>query len=204
MPVCTGCPHLTDCAYAIAFESPVQSDFTVLRKYPNAPHPFVMTPPLDSCTTLGAGSAMTLDVTLIGRGIGYLPYFIYVFERMGASGRYGRKFRVKGVSSGVSGAPLYDGTKRKVLSSAVDWQPKAQPAKVTRVPLQFVTPLRMRTDGRYKASADFGGVARGLLRRLHLLAAIYGTGDGGAEGLRPLLAQADGVVTEASSFRIFE
>ena len=54
-PKCTGCPHLETCAYAVVFETPVNSTFSVLRKYPNAPHPFTMTPPLDSRTQLGAG-----------------------------------------------------------------------------------------------------------------------------------------------------
>jgi hypothetical protein len=64
----------------------VNSTFSVLRKYPNAPHPFTMTPPLDSRTELRTGAALTLEVTLIGRGISYLPHFIVVFEKMGGSG----------------------------------------------------------------------------------------------------------------------
>ena len=50
-PACTGCARLASCAYSLVFETPVQPEtFTVLRKYPNAPHPFVMTPPLDART----------------------------------------------------------------------------------------------------------------------------------------------------------
>jgi len=83
-PVCTGCPHLSTCPYSLVFETPVLSDrFRVLRKYPNAPHPFVLTPPLDGRTSIPPGTSMEVGVTLIGRGIDYLPHFIQVFGRDG-------------------------------------------------------------------------------------------------------------------------
>src|SRR5437868_986950 len=44
-PTCTGCPVLADCPYSAVFETPVLADrFPILRKYPNAPHPFVLAP----------------------------------------------------------------------------------------------------------------------------------------------------------------
>ena len=85
-PVCTDCPHLSTCPYSTVFETPVLPDqFTVLRKYPNAPHPFVLVPPLDQRTALPPGTSLELGVSLIGRGIEYLPHFIQVLEGMGTS-----------------------------------------------------------------------------------------------------------------------
>jgi len=90
-PVCTGCPHLSSCPYSLVFETPViPGQFTVLRKYPNAPHPFVLTPPLDPRTEIAAGAKLDLGVTLIGRGIR-----IYVWDRR--SGRQGRRVQMDGV-----------------------------------------------------------------------------------------------------------
>jgi len=149
-PVCTGCAHLARCAYSLVFETPVQPEtFTVLRKYPNAPHPFVMTPPLDARTAIAAGVEMALDVTLIGRGVEYLPHFIYVLEKMGASGRYGGRFRVRSVVSPVDGAAVYDGATRRIVRPPVEW--RGEDGRAARsIQLDFQTPLRMRTE-----SAEF-------------------------------------------------
>jgi hypothetical protein len=52
MPVCDGCALLDSCPYSIVFEtSAIPEEFTVLRNYPRAPHPFVVVPPLDAAVT---------------------------------------------------------------------------------------------------------------------------------------------------------
>ena len=108
-PVCTGCPHLESCSYSLCFETPVLRDkFPVLRKYPHAPHPFVLTPPLDPRTVLPPRVEFHVDVTLIGHGIDYLPHFLAVFDAMGRRGRHGGSFRVRAVSArtGSPDSPL--------------------------------------------------------------------------------------------------
>jgi hypothetical protein len=177
----------------------------VLRKYPYAPHPFVLTPPLDNRTALPAGAELVLEVTLIGPGIRYLPHFIAVFDAMGRSGRYGGPFRLKAVSSALKeGAAVYDGDSRLLVAEPPLWRPPPGPAPVERMRLEFVTPLRIRTEGRYNARPDLVAVTHALLRRIHLLAAIYGGGNGDAAWMRPLLAAADRAVTERSEFRLYE
>lgn len=201
---CTGCPHLSSCAYSLVFETPVQPDtFTVLRKYPNAPHPFVMTPPLDARTAITAGVELALDVTLIGRGAECLPLFIYVLEAMGASGRYGGRFALRSVVSPVDGATVYDGAARRILRPPAEWRGNGdKPARSIR--LDFQTPLRMRTDGQYNVSPSFTQIAQALLRRLSLLAAIYGAPPAeGNDWLHGLMAQVDQVRTESAEFRVY-
>jgi len=204
VPVCAGCPHLASCAYSLVFETPVQPEtFTVLRKYPNAPHPFVMTPPLDTRTALAAGVQMGLDVTLIGRGVEYLPHFIHVLEAMGASGRYGGRFRLRGVVSPIDGDGVYEGATRRILRAPAEWRGEdGKPVRSIR--LDFQTPLRMRTDGQYNTSPNFTQIAQALLRRLSLLGAIYGTIPAEGNGwLHGLMAQVDKVGTESAEFRVY-
>ena len=57
--------------------------------------------------------------------------------------------------------------------------------------LEFVTPLRMRTGGVYNRAPNFVDVAHALLRRIHLLSAIYGTGEPSTTWMKSLLAAAD-------------
>lgn len=206
MPSCSGCQHLAACPYSLVFETPVLPDkFSVLRKYPNAPHPFVLVPPLDQRTLLPAGAELTLDLTLIGSGIEHLPHFIAVFEAMGRSGRYGGPFRIKSLVSALdAGQLVYEGATRRILRTPPLWQMPSQHPHVHRITLDFLTPLRIRTDGRYNASPDFVAITHALLRRIHLLTAVHGPGDGDAAWMHPLLAQADTILTETAQFRLFQ
>ena len=202
--VCQGCAHQRTCSYSVVFETPVEPErFTVLRKYPNAPHPFVLTPPLDGRTEVGAGAELCVDVTLIGKGVHYLPHFVWVFEEMGAAGHYGGRFRVRSVESLVDGGMVYDGASRRMVGEAAKWTGTDE-GRVGRMRLEWVTPLRMRTEGRYNASPEFAQIAQALLRRVGLLEAIYGTGDGDGTGrVKELMPQADRVETERKDFRMY-
>ena len=205
MPICGGCALLHSCPYSIVFETPViPGEFTVLRKYPHAPHPFVMVPPLDGVDVVPPGHVLRLDVTLIGRGIDYLPHFILVIEAMGASGRFGGKFRVKKIVSALdAGIVVYDAEGRRIFEPPPEWRVATGGLPVRRIGLEFLTPLRIRTQGRYNPSPDFAALAQALLRRIHLLSAIYGGGEGDSSWTFPLLRQADAAVTERASFRLF-
>jgi hypothetical protein len=204
-PVCTDCPHLSTCPYSTVFETPVLPDqFTVLRKYPNAPHPFVLVPPLDARTAIPAGAILELGVSLIGRGIDYLPHFIQVLEGMGKDGRYGGRFRVRSVVSAVGpGRLVYDGMTRRFAGEPGVWQAEETAAPVRRMAVEFVTPLRMRTEGRYNSRPDFVAITQALLRRIHLLREIYGDANGDAGWMHALMRQADKVETKRADFRLY-
>ena len=58
----------------------------MMRKYTVAPHPFILEPALDSQRTCKEGEGLSFGITLIGRAIDYLPYFIYTFEELGQIG----------------------------------------------------------------------------------------------------------------------
>ena len=204
-PACPGCPHLHTCSYSTVFESPVAPErIGVLRKYPNAPHPFVMAPPLDARTLLPAGTDLSLDITLIGEGVKTLPHFLVVFEEMGRSGRFGGKFRLRAVHSALPAAqPVFDGVTRRIAESVPPWIAPPEPPPPQRAHLSFLTPLRMRTGGVYNRNPDFVSIAHALLRRIHLLAAIYGEGTASTDWMKPLLASADQVRSESSTFSLY-
>lgn len=94
-PTCEGCPEWRRCAYSQVFESPVDGEKAeVMRKYPNAPHPFVLTPREDRRPWLPPGERIELVLTLFGKFDRALPYFLVVLEEMGRRGRFGGRFRV--------------------------------------------------------------------------------------------------------------
>lgn len=79
----------------------------------------------------------------------------------------------------------------------------AESSTADRLRLEFLTPLRIRTGGRYNARPDFVAIVHALLQRIHLLSALYGSGDGDATWMRPLFQVADRAQTLRSDFSLF-
>jgi hypothetical protein len=80
---CAACLLLRGCAYPYIFETPPSDEARKLRRYPAAPHPFV----LDLPWSEGGGShAYVLGVNLFGHAHRYLPYIVYALSGAGAAG----------------------------------------------------------------------------------------------------------------------
>lgn len=82
---CPDCLLYRSCVYPYVFETPPPENAAKLRKYPAAPHPFVIEPWPD-CRELAAGEAFGVDLVLIGRGHAQLAYFIEALRRAGEHG----------------------------------------------------------------------------------------------------------------------
>ena len=54
-PRCPDCLLYRSCAYPYLFETPPDPAVALLRKYPAAPHPFLLRPPADTRRPLAAG-----------------------------------------------------------------------------------------------------------------------------------------------------
>ncbi len=74
------------CVYSEVFETPVPRDSVVMRKYPHAPHPFVLTPPLDRNSSFDSTKELCLELALVGRAIKWISYFICTLEELGRRG----------------------------------------------------------------------------------------------------------------------
>ena len=92
--ICETCLLKGKCVYSYVFETPPPPDTSKMKKYPFAPHPFVITPPLEEKRTYRQNDTLCFELTLIGKAIDFLPYFIYTFDELGkmgigkAKGRY--------------------------------------------------------------------------------------------------------------------
>jgi CRISPR/Cas system endoribonuclease Cas6 (RAMP superfamily) len=127
-----------------------------------------------------------------------------VVEEMGKDGRYGGRFALRSVDAAVGeGRTIYDGVSRRFVGQASLWEPAETPGAVRRLALEFITPLRMRTEGRYNGRPDFVSVTQSLLRRIHLLLEIYGEGQGNPAWTHELLGHADRAKTVQSEFRMY-
>jgi CRISPR-associated endoribonuclease Cas6 len=187
---CDRCILRERCAHPYIFDTPIPDDAIRMRKYTRAPHPFILEPPLDTSTSYEHGSSLSFGLTLIGKAIDYLPYFIYTFERLGADRGIGKgmtfgsgRFRVESVcwvDGDGTEKPVYEGS-RKVLSNSFkpltvrDLCSHSDSASRTgrSITVNYLTPTRITFDQQLHVYPEFHVVIRNLLRRLSNLAYFH-------------------------------
>ena len=152
-----------------------------MKKYPYAPHPFVLKPPFGDKNCYDVGDDLSFELTLIGKGTNYLPYFIYTFEKLGEAGI--GKSRGKYQLAKVTSLTLEDNeteiynSSEKILkpcyhtmnAESLAYQETA-PAQLT---LQFLTPTRIKYSGKYILDLEFHILMRNLLRRVASLSYFH-------------------------------
>ncbi len=78
-PTCSPCLLYRSCIYPYLFETPPDPALGKLRKYPAAPHPFVVRPGTGGVHA--AGDSISVDVLLFGHGNRHLPYVLHAFTQ---------------------------------------------------------------------------------------------------------------------------
>lgn len=179
--LCESCLLKGKCVYSYVFETPPPPDSSRMRKYPFAPHPFVITPPLEEKRVYRPGDRLCFGLTLIGKSIDFLPYFIYTFDELGkmgigkGKGKYGLE-EVRAITLSNREEVIYSG-KDKVLSnnfksiSGDDLLPSTLSSSTLH--LQFLTPTRLKFDGKFTPTLEFHILFRNLLRRISLLSYFH-------------------------------
>jgi hypothetical protein len=188
---CDSCILSEKCIYSYVFETPPPSDTAIMRKYPRAPHPFVLEPPEDERTLFSKGERIVFGLVLIGKAIEYIPYFIYSFDVLGEMGigKGNGKFALKEVHSclhGVSQRPentkedpvhvVYDDTSKKIERApiSVAWEDLVfDLPQYEKTTLHFHTPTRIKYNGRYTSELEFHIMLRNLLRRISSLSYFH-------------------------------
>lgn len=188
--VCARCLIAMNCPYHYVFDTPIPPGSLRMRKYTAAPHPFVLEPPLEARTSYAPGDRFEFGLVLIGKAIELLPYFVFVFDRVGrrnglGSGR-GHLSLVEvawvpvGISSGeaqtVFALPegrLRDGYSAATVADLFSGQPDACLECSTQVAVRFETPCRLVRGATLTDRPEFHVLFRSLLRRLSSLAYFH-------------------------------
>ncbi len=184
---CSECMLKEKCIYSYVFETPPPKDTTIMRKYPYAPHPFVIEPPLNEKTEFNENDNLDFELILIGKAIDYLPYFIFTFNELGkiglgkGVGKY-QLIEVKSIfksNDTEKESIIYKGdnkilnNKYKILSfKDIINQTKKIPKK-ERIELQFITPTRIKYKNKLISDLEFHILIRNLLRRISLLSYFH-------------------------------
>jgi hypothetical protein len=188
---CADCLLRANCPYAYIFETAPPQDAEVLRTYSDVPLPFVIEPPLDTKTVYEPGETLDFGLVLVGRAINYLPYFIVVFQELGkvglGQGRGNYRLREVAAVQPLSGEEevIYSAANEMVCERdlSVGWQeiksqipnPKIQtPTSNLQPPnpkltVNFLTPTRMKYEGRFVDRPEFHVLVRNILRRVSSL-----------------------------------
>ncbi len=194
---CLECILKEKCVYSYIFETPPPSDTRIMRKYTAAPHPFIIEPPHERKRGYTPKDEITFGLTLVGRAIDYLPYFIYTFDELGKMGiGKGRgKFAmqtVKDVSEKMSAShdvfpakagiqnnfdkTIYDAKSKTLKSfntSALSISFPSLTSPHSYLSLFFLTPARLIYDGHLTLDLEFHMLIRQLLRRISLLSYFH-------------------------------
>ncbi len=179
---CTKCILKDKCPYLYIFETPIPKNTEIMRKYTSAPHPFVIEPPLFSQESISKGEFFSFNLILIGKGIEYLPYFIYTFIRLGTRGIGRNRAKAILVSVREGNREIFD-RKNKLLKEwgppfLLDLNPKLSFTKRYEIKLSFPIILNIRKGGKVVKDLNFDIFIRSLFRRLGLLEYFHNSGTG--------------------------
>ncbi len=196
---CPDCLLKEKCIYSYVFETPPPSDTEIMRKYKAAPHPFVIEPPMERRRGFKPGDEINFGLTLIGRALDYLPYFIYTFDELGKSGmgKGKAKYELRHVS--CEGKSIYD-SETKTLKSFEASSLSLNGA----ISLSFLTPTRILYDSRLALDLEFHILIRNLLRRLSLLYYFHCNGDSSEWDFKGMIENAKEVEVREKNLRWYD
>ncbi|MFV1950447.1 MAG: CRISPR system precrRNA processing endoribonuclease RAMP protein Cas6 [Nitrospinota bacterium] len=201
---CADCILKEKCVYSFIFETPPPSNTTRMRKYISVPHPFIITPPMAKKREYKEGEELTFKLTLIGKAIDYLPYFIYTFEELSriGIGKGKKRFRLLHVRNRYSDgkeATIYDSTD-KILKNS--YQPitmqgllqNSFPDKLLHI--RFHTPTRIVYNQKLTMDLEFHVLIRSLIRRISNLSYFHCNGDPSGFDFKGIIKSAEEIKTK--------
>jgi len=95
---CSKCLLVSKCLYSYLFSPSLPQETQFLKNTSRIPSPIIIEPPLTSQRHFEQREKLEVSLVLVGKGLEYLPYLIYVFTEMGKAG---------------IGAPIHSASKRK-------------------------------------------------------------------------------------------
>lgn len=176
---CRRCLLKQTCSYPYVFETAPPPGSAKLSGLDQLPRPFVIEPPeADHQQVYRPGDRFAFRLVLIGRGIDYLPYFLFTFRELGRTGLgvdRGRYTLAEVHAEGVHGTRLLYRADEGVLHDDDERVGADQLAGAVaalrgpRLAIDFLTPTRIQSDGVVRQSLSFQDLLRALLRRLSSL-----------------------------------
>jgi len=179
---CNECILQERCVYSYIFETPLSQNLLEKSKFKlkRPPHPYVLEPPITSKIEYNHNDELAFNLILIGRGIEYLPYFVFIFEELGKKGiGKGRgKYELVRVDNEEGGriyesGKLSDNFKIKSFQDIINEYNFAESKNYQQVKINFLTPVRVVLRGELTIKFDFKLFVTSLFRRISWLSIIH-------------------------------
>ena len=202
---CRDCTLKAVCPYPYIFETAPFEGATQLRTYGDVPRPFVIDP-LDTRGEYRQGESFVFRLTLIGRAIDYLPYFLVSFRELGEIGiGKGRgRFQLTQVLTDGEES-IYDGDTQMVHNrnnalSFDDIQQETASLPTDQLTVHLLTPARITHEGQITDKLPFHLFWRRLIGRISALGYFH-CGESLSLDFKGLIAQAETVRTVQTGLR---
>jgi hypothetical protein len=188
---CRNCYLRDSCIYVNIFESPVPEGSKYFQGQSFAPHPFVIAPPPGNKEVYRQSESITFTLTLIGKAVNYLPYFIFAFYELGNRGlglqKNGLRGRcqletVESLSSieGEALTTLYSRDKPGYMEPSILLNINtmltdeiSRGVRNSELVIFVVSPTTIKTDKIVSRNLDFKLLVRSILLRLSALSYLY-------------------------------
>jgi hypothetical protein len=176
---CQTCAQRLCCMYIQVFQTPALGIIEHRPQYQDAPHPFVIRPPLATTKEYAPGDGLSFGLLLIGHAGQLLPFFIRSFEKLGEIGigkGRGRYWLEKVEDAFNPGSVVFARQQPQVaLGKPISFQDLASsPPPLDKIRINMLTPLRIIHEGRVCSEPSFALLMKNLLRRISMLNLYYG------------------------------
>lgn len=177
---CQACMLRQSCVFAYLFETPVPEESKVMKKYPKAPHPFIFRAPEASFEGCTYREPFHVYGTLVGKSMVHMPYIVYTFMKLGENGLgQGRgKYSITSVRASKDDEEGLELLKESSTGLQIKNLPRYLPSWITEnahenhsfdINMNFLTPLRVKYNGRFVRKLEFHHLIRNFIRRLSML-----------------------------------
>ncbi|MFN3479764.1 MAG: CRISPR system precrRNA processing endoribonuclease RAMP protein Cas6 [Thermodesulfovibrionales bacterium] len=182
---CDDCILRLKCIYAAIMESSIPETHPYHRKYKNAPHPYIIIPPLTRRQYFKPDDSIFFEIVLVGKANEYLPYFVYTFTEMGRIGIGKDKgkfdvFSVEALNLNGTMAEIFNtnGILRtegfRIDYNLLERTERSQKSEIKdEITLFFETPLRIKEHDKLSKDIPFNLLIKRLSERALLLEHLY-------------------------------
>ncbi|WP_066367534.1 CRISPR system precrRNA processing endoribonuclease RAMP protein Cas6 [Neobacillus fumarioli] len=165
--------HQENCPYAYIFETRSQSDMNNLLGTEEIPRPFIISPENSNQQYFAPNERFSVRITLFGKSINYIHYFLYVLFHIGNKG-FGKgkqQAELRQVflvnENGDFQNQIYSNHKMEQNFTIINSKNIIQPVKDTSaIRAHFITPTRLKFNGHYTDTPEFHIVLRSAVRRI--------------------------------------
>jgi len=199
---CNDCMLRTKCIYCLFFETKNNKEHNFLG-FLEPPRPFALELPVDEKRVYQQGETLEINILIFGNQVQFLPYIVLTFSELGRKGlgRTRVKYDLLSVET-IYGETIYDAHTKTFCSreSTVKLSFDENIERIKEVKIKFLTPTRIKTEGRYTKDLSFATLTKAILRRLAALFLFYADRKLDC-AFEEIIKEAERVSTKSSSLR---